>query len=64
MQRGKRCITNILIRVTRKEKPLSSTKIHNPSKNLSLKYTKMTKKHKIAISIDNMIKKLTNIREL
>lgn len=63
IQRGKHCIINTFIRVTRKKKLLNIIKIRNPSKSLLPKYTKVIERHKIATSIDNMVKELVNIRE-
>lgn len=47
-----------------KKKPLNAIKIYNPSKSLSSEYTKVTRRYKITISIDNIIEKLANIYEL
>lgn len=64
MQKNKCRVINTLVRVTRKEKLSSAIKIHNPSKNPPPKRTKVTGGHKIATSIDNMVKELANTREL
>lgn len=64
VQRGKYCVTNTFIREIRKEKPSNNIKIRNPSKISSPKYIKVTESHKIATSIDNIVKKLANIHEL
>lgn len=63
VQRGKRCATNILVRATRKERPSYATEIRNSSRIPPLKRTKVTG-HKIATSIDDMVKELANTREL
>lgn len=42
IRKGKRYITNTLIRATRKEKPSNITKIYNLNKSLLSKYTKVT----------------------
>ena len=64
VQRGKRRATNTLVRATRKERPSSATEIRNPSKSPPPKRTKVTGGHKIATSINNMVKELANTREL
>lgn len=64
MQKGKHCVTNTFIKAIRKEKLSSNIKIRNPSKISSPKYIKVTESHKIAISIDNIVKKLANTHEL
>lgn len=56
VQKGNRCATNTPVRATKKERPSSGTKIRNPSKSPPPKYTKVTEEHKIATSIDNIVK--------
>lgn len=64
VQRGKCLATNTLVRATGKERPSSATEIRNPSKSPPPKRTKVTGGHKIATSIDNMVKELANTRKL
>lgn len=63
MQKGKHCAKNTFVRATKK-RLFNITKIRNPSKNLLPKRIKVTKRHKIATSIDNIVKNLANTREL